>query len=189
MQSDLYNILGVNHNASLKEIKAAYRALAKQYHPDVSTEINAEAKFIAITEAYEILSDPNKRKRYDLTKSSSGSRNTNRRYEASTNRAREAARKKAHKYKDMDYKRFESEYFSSFGAFFIPKFLGCLGMGIISLIILIIILMLIIKYELSIFYLFIAVIILFFTTSYFSVSLNMRHDAKAKKRYKNKKPD
>lgn len=67
MPRDYYEVLGVAKDASQDEIKKAYRTLAKKYHPDVSTEPKdvAEAKFKEISEAYEILSDPEKRKLYD----------------------------------------------------------------------------------------------------------------------------
>lgn len=60
-----YDVLGINKNSNSDEIKMAYRKLAKKYHPDVSKEKNAESKFKEIGEAYEILSDPNKKRIYD----------------------------------------------------------------------------------------------------------------------------
>ena len=65
MQRDYYEVLGTNRNASKDEIKKAFRKLARQYHPDVSTEQDAEQKFKEINEAYEVLSDDQKRARYD----------------------------------------------------------------------------------------------------------------------------
>jgi len=63
---DYYKILGVNKKASLSEIKKAYRKLARKYHPDLNPgDKEAEQKFKEITEAYEVLKDPKKRKQYD----------------------------------------------------------------------------------------------------------------------------
>jgi len=63
---DYYSILGVNRNASEREIKQAYRRLARQYHPDVNPGgKSAEARFKEMNEAYEILSDKEKRQKYD----------------------------------------------------------------------------------------------------------------------------
>jgi curved DNA-binding protein len=63
---DYYKILGVAKNASEKEIKAAYRKLARKHHPDVNPgNKEAEARFKEINEAYEVLGDKDKRKRYD----------------------------------------------------------------------------------------------------------------------------
>jgi curved DNA-binding protein len=62
---DYYKILGVERNANADEIKKSYRRLARKYHPDVSSEKNAEEKFKQVKEAYEVLKDPEKRKAYD----------------------------------------------------------------------------------------------------------------------------
>lgn len=63
---DYYEVLGVNRNADNNTIKKAYRRLAKRYHPDTNTgNAQAEEKFKEATEAYDVLSDPEKRKLYD----------------------------------------------------------------------------------------------------------------------------
>lgn len=63
---DYYNILGINRDASEKDIKQAYRRLARQYHPDVNPgDKSAEAKFKEVNEAYEVLSDKEKRQKYN----------------------------------------------------------------------------------------------------------------------------
>ena len=62
---DYYKVLGVDRKADDKAIKSAYRKLARKHHPDVSKRAGAADKFKEINEAYEVLSDPEKRRRYD----------------------------------------------------------------------------------------------------------------------------
>src|SRR3972149_6199209 len=62
---DYYEVLGVSRNASTEELKKAFRRLAMRFHPDRNKDDGAEAKFKEIGEAYEVLSDPEKRAAYD----------------------------------------------------------------------------------------------------------------------------
>ena len=62
---DYYKIMGVARGATEAEIKQAYRKLARKYHPDVSKEKDAEARFKELGEAYEVLRNPEKRAAYD----------------------------------------------------------------------------------------------------------------------------
>lgn len=66
MPRDFYETLGISRGAAPEEIKTAYRRLARKFHPDVNREEGAEERFKEINEAYAVLSDPEKRKLYDL---------------------------------------------------------------------------------------------------------------------------
>jgi molecular chaperone DnaJ len=70
--TDLYAILGVARDASAEEIRKAYRRLARELHPDLNPSPEAEARFKEVAGAYEILSDPEKRARYDTYGQASG---------------------------------------------------------------------------------------------------------------------
>lgn len=65
MTKNYYDVLGVSKQASDQDIKRAYRKLAKQYHPDVNKEPGAQDQFKAIQEAFDVLSDPDKKANYD----------------------------------------------------------------------------------------------------------------------------
>ncbi|GII89963.1 molecular chaperone DnaJ [Sinosporangium siamense] len=65
-KSDYYGTLGVRRDATPEEIKKAYRRLARELHPDVNPDPETQERFKEITQAYEVLSDPNKRQMYDL---------------------------------------------------------------------------------------------------------------------------
>src|ERR671938_1642864 len=73
MPKTLYDSLGVQKNASQDEIKKAYRKLVRQYHPDRNPgDAAAEARFKEVQAAYDVLSDPEKRKQYDRFGSANG---------------------------------------------------------------------------------------------------------------------
>ncbi|UFJ43172.1 molecular chaperone DnaJ [Brevibacillus humidisoli] len=65
MKRDYYEVLGVGQDANTEDIKKAYRKLARQYHPDVNKEPDAAEKFKEVKEAYDVLSDPQKKAQYD----------------------------------------------------------------------------------------------------------------------------
>ena len=65
-ERDYYEVLGVERSASDADIKRAFRKLAQQWHPDVNTDPAAQERFKEINEAYQVLSDPERRQRYDM---------------------------------------------------------------------------------------------------------------------------
>src|SRR2546427_8352221 len=70
--TDYYGLLGLPRNATEEQIRSAYRKLARQYHPDVNKDAGSAEKFKQITEAYEVLSDAERRQRYDMFGSAQG---------------------------------------------------------------------------------------------------------------------
>jgi molecular chaperone DnaJ len=72
---DYYKVLGVDKKASQDDIKKAYRKLARQHHPDTNKDAGSEERFKEISEAYDVLGDPEKRKKYDRGQSVFGGAN------------------------------------------------------------------------------------------------------------------
>ena len=66
MATEYYSVLGVRRDAAPEEIKRAYRRLARELHPDVNPDPQTQERFKEITQAYEVLSDPEKRQMYDM---------------------------------------------------------------------------------------------------------------------------
>ena len=130
---DLYRVLELTHTATPADIRSAYRRLAKKYHPDVSALPDAHARFIAITEAHEVLSDPLARGRYDRTLLSpsprTASASAQARYTRSTQERQRSARTKAEAYGRMRYQQFDEYAFDTVAGYVAPKMLGCLGLA------------------------------------------------------------
>lgn len=99
-----YKTLELNQNATLDEIKKSYRKLAFEYHPDHNKSQNANAFFIEITEAYEILKDIEKRKIYDDLLFGKNSKTT----EESMGNWQNQAKQKAEQHSAMDYDVFKN---------------------------------------------------------------------------------
>lgn len=148
---DLYRVLGLTHTADTQAIRSAYRRLAKLYHPDVSTLPDAHARFVAITEAYEVLSDPVARERYDRTRSSPSPKRASpaneTRYQRATEDRQRSARAKAEEYSRMRYDRFDADVFDTVAGYVVPKMLGCFGIGVVATVVLILLIVLAQEFE------------------------------------------
>jgi curved DNA-binding protein len=106
--ADYYAALGVERGASQDEIKKAYRRLAQKYHPDVSKEPGAEARFKEIAEAYQTLKDPEKRAAYDAL----GTRPQGEEFRPPPDWARQHGGAEGFSFEDIDF----ADLFSRFGA-------------------------------------------------------------------------
>src|SRR3954469_17748584 len=106
--TDYYAALGVERGASAEDIKKAYRRLAQKYHPDVSKEADAEARFKEVAEAYATLKDPEKRAAYDAL----GSRPQGEEFRPPPDWSRQHGDNEQSSFDDVDF----ADLFSRFGA-------------------------------------------------------------------------
>jgi curved DNA-binding protein CbpA len=102
---DYYKILGLNQNASQKDIKKAYRRKSLYYHPDKNNSADSHEKFIKINQAFEILGDPERRKKYDqlynryvLNQNSTFSQQEKKDWQGNLNNAASKGKEKGEKY-------------------------------------------------------------------------------------------
>lgn len=177
---DHYRTLGLTHTADANAIRAAYRKLAKQCHPDVSELPDAHARFVAITEAYEVLSDPNARDRYDRTRESPSPKRTSPQNEARYARATEArqraARSHAEQFSRMRYEQFDQYAFDTVAGYLVPKLLGCFGIAIIALVLFLLLAFLHAQYDLPIPFLFFGLMALVAGSGWASASFDVWHN-------------
>lgn len=116
MNKDYYLVLGVSRGADLEKIKKAYRAIAKRYHPDVSNEKESMERFLEIKEAYDTLSDREKKHKYD-------SNMKRERHHYRVNRAPARMRERFSKYKNAEslYSTKTDDFFEGFVQGFYDK--------------------------------------------------------------------
>lgn len=150
--TDLYRILELTYTADATAIRTAYRSLAKKYHPDVSAFADAHDRFVTITEAYEVLSDPIARARYDRTRESPSPKRASphkeARYTRDTEASSRAARAKAEEFSRMRYEQFDHVAFDSVASYMAPKMLGCFGIAAVGFVVFIILAVLIEAFDL-----------------------------------------
>lgn len=140
-----YRTLGVVPTADAAAIRTSYRNLAKLYHPDVSTLPDAHARFVAIAEAFHVLSNPATRARYDRTLQRAAARQTSAerpvqrsttarpRYDRTYSKQRREARARAESHSRMPYEEFNIHAFDNVVEYMGPKILGCTGFALATL--------------------------------------------------------
>jgi hypothetical protein len=138
---DYYAILEIEFGASMSEVKKAYRKLALKYHPDQNSAPDAKQKFIEITEAYEVLTDPKRRWRYDQMYQKQARQPQEQEPRRKEKKAYEEwarhGRKKAREYSSMAYQEFIDRAMqeAKVGASYIPNVIAILftAMGAVAL--------------------------------------------------------
>lgn len=188
---DHYRTLGLTHTANTNEIRAAYRALAKQYHPDVSKLPDAHERFVAITEAYEVLSDPRSRDRYDRTRESPSPKRASPQNEARYARATEArqraAREHAENFSRMRYEQFDQYAFDSVAGYLVPKVLGCFGIAIIALVLFLLLAFLHAQFDIPAPFLFLGLMVIVAASGWASASFDVWHNERQVRKKKGRR--
>ena len=188
--SDFYRTLGLTYTANDIAVRNAYRSLAKKYHPDVSVFPDAHERFVAITEAYEVLSDPIARARYDRTRRSPSPKRTSpykqERYTRDTEASQRAARAKAEEFSRMRYEQFDHFAFDSVASYFAPKVLGCFGIAVVGLVVFILLALLIETFDLPKSILIFSIMAFFAAGSYASTLFDEWHNKRQMYRRRHK---
>lgn len=108
--SGYYKVLGLNRDASSREVRKAYRKLALKSHPDVNSSSKTKEDFILINEAYQVLKDARKRNRYDLSLNSQNAKSSSK-----VNRSAHRGQRKAQAYSKVSKEKFKRWSFWNLG--------------------------------------------------------------------------
>jgi hypothetical protein len=146
----------------------------------VSTLPDAQQRFIRITEAYEVLSDPVKRMRYDMTRHSPSPRRAapreEPRYERDVKRYQQQAKARAERFSRMSYTDFDHQYFDTAVGYFAPKMLGCFGIIILFFICLGLVIGLVDAFDLPLGVIGISMLVLIPLSVWASTEIDLRHN-------------
>ena len=147
MNKDYYAILKIDHDATIEEIKNAYRQLAKKFHPDLNKSPDAHERFIEITEAYEVLTNPDLQHHYQYVRTKVDEETL----KATWEQARQAAYESAQHFARMKYEKFvrEQEAFKKSGWYDLGLFLHYMFRSLVLPLIILFILLPLVSEEVS----------------------------------------